>query len=322
MIHVPLSDDSPPLDTVILPSRAVIRSWLHQTLPARTATLEESAELHAELASDADPGLRDMALLGLIADAAQPLEDLAYLATAWDAPFAGVANYVRATTFSGRIPTNFWQSVPNWEDQRLDVIGGFSMRDPLNGTISDFLDLTGLADGLDPESLRVLEKAQTRSRERLRASLTWLSSAWTQFAAYFHAHKHGGLALHRADVAFAPDHDLSARVTPSVAVWDRKGSGDRVCADEHPAEEIAQYAVDVGQLALDIVTGFLQSRAALLESIEFDETGTTAGLKPELQHPWTIWLDANDLTTEEWQKVGRGPRLRMAAAPETPSGHS
>jgi hypothetical protein len=143
----------------------VIRSWLHQTLPARTATLEESAELHAELASDADPGLRDMALLGLIADAAQPLEDLAYLATAWDAPFTGVANYVRATTFSGRIPTNFWQSVPNWDDQRLDVIGGFSMRDPLNGTISDFLDLTGLADGLDPESLRVLEKAKARSRE-------------------------------------------------------------------------------------------------------------------------------------------------------------
>jgi hypothetical protein len=312
---VPLPEDMPPLDTVVLPSRAVIRSWVHQTLPARIATLDESAELHAELAADADPGLRDMALLGLIADASQPLEDLAYLATAWDAPFAGVANYVRATTYSHRVPTNFWQSAPKWKDQRLDVLAGFAMRDPLTRAISDFLDVAGFTGGLDPENLRVLDKARTRSRERLRAWLAWLSNAWTQFAPYFHAYKHGGLVLHRADVAFAPDDNQAARIAPSVAVWDRNGSADRVCADEHPATEIAQYANDVGRLALDIVDGFLQSRAILLESIQFDDTGAAVGLMPELQHPWTIWLQETDLTAGEWLKLGQGPRLRIVAAP-------
>jgi hypothetical protein len=40
----------------LLPSRAFLRSWLDQTLPARRAALEESVELHSEAVAEASMG--------------------------------------------------------------------------------------------------------------------------------------------------------------------------------------------------------------------------------------------------------------------------
>jgi hypothetical protein len=61
----------PSLEKIILPSRAMLRSWREQTLPARAAALEMSVELIDRLDADEDPGVHDMALLGVISDAMQ-----------------------------------------------------------------------------------------------------------------------------------------------------------------------------------------------------------------------------------------------------------
>jgi hypothetical protein len=301
----------PSLEKVILPSRAVLRSWRDQTLPARDAALEMSVELIDRLDADDDPGLRDMALLGVISDAMQPLEDLAYLATAWDAPFRGLAYYVRATTYSDRVPTNFWQGVGRWDDDRLDVLAGFAMRDPDSGKISDFLELTGFAGGLDPQALAILQKARVASRARLRAWLEDLEIAWSEFAMYFRAFKHGGLALHRADTTFLEEAD-DTPVSPSIAVWSRRGTGSEVAADTNPPSDVVRYAARTGELGIEAIRRFLESRLALLESVVIAEDGTVVGLR-ELQHPWSAWLLEADLTAEEWRKLGRGPRLRWVA---------
>lgn len=320
MTLVPPPSEMPSVDTIVLPSRALLRSWRNQTIPTREAALEESAELYAKLSASDDAGLRDMALLGVIADGMQPLEDLAYLATAWDAPFTGLATYVRSTTYSDRIPTNFWQGVASWDDDRLDVLAGFAMRDPNSKVITGVLELTGFSTSLDPDSLLVLDKARAASRGRLRNWLGSLATDWGQFAPYFGAFKHGGLVLNRVDAAFVADDvakptDQTARLEPSLAVWKRRGEGDEVFADhELAASEVNAYVKGTGRLAIQIVDGFLESRLALLESIEIDDAGTVVGLKPELQIPWSVWLDRTDLTSEEWSRIGAGPRLRWTVA--------
>jgi hypothetical protein len=78
----PLPDEMPSLEKVILPARAFLLSWKHQTLAARPAAINDACDHAASLGAEADPGIRDMAVLTVIGEALQPLEDLAYLATA------------------------------------------------------------------------------------------------------------------------------------------------------------------------------------------------------------------------------------------------
>jgi hypothetical protein len=286
---------------------------------AREAALDEAVGLYDQIVGNEDPGLRDMAVLGVIADAMQPLEDLAHLGTAWDAPFTGLATYVRATTYSDRIPTNFWQEVARWDDARLDVLAGFAMRDPNTKLIRGVLDVVGFTAELPDDSIAVLDKACVASRTRLHAWLDSLASDWTQFAPYFRAFKHGGLAPNRADTTFVDDDvttitDETTRLEPSIAVWKRRGGGDEVYADCNlKASDVVECVSGSGRLAIKAIQGFLASRLALLDSIEIDTDGNVAGFKPELQFPWTIWLSEGDLTTEEWSRLGSGPRLNLIA---------
>src|SRR4051794_34211193 len=99
----PLPDELPSARRILLPARAFLLSWKHQNLVARQAALED-ARAHA-LADHASPGAQDMALLLVIGEAMQALEDLAYLGTAWDRPYQGIATYVRATSW-GRFTAN------------------------------------------------------------------------------------------------------------------------------------------------------------------------------------------------------------------------
>jgi len=326
---VPAPSDIPSLETVVLPSRAVLRSWRDQTVPAREAALAEAVDLYDEAVQDGDPGFRDMALLGVIADAVQPLEDLAYLASSWDAPLRGFATYVRATTYSDRIPTNFWQEITKWPDPRLDVLAGFAVRDANTGAISSILELTGFQADLSEHQLAVLDRAQAVSRDRLRSWLSTLAKDWAQFAPYFRAFKHGGLALNRNDVTFVADavtdvRDQADRLVPSIAVWRRRGRASEVQADENlDSTTTVAAASGSGRLAIDLIVGVLASRLAVIESVNIRADGTVAGLEPELQFPWSVWLAGDDLTRADWEQLGAGPRIRWIDPPaeidESPS---
>jgi hypothetical protein len=105
---------------------------------------------------------------------------------------------------------------------------------------------------------------------------------------------------------------MTRRCAPSIAVWSRRGTGSEVAADANPPGDVVRYAARTGELAIEAIRRFLESRLALLESIVITEDGTVTGLL-ELQHLWSAWLQEADLTAEEWRKLGRGPRLRWVA---------
>ena len=309
-------EDMPSIEKVMLPSRAFLLSWRTQTIPARRAALEDALEHYRAAAASDDRGWRDMALLGLISELMQLLEDLAYLAMAWDKPFTGLANYVRVTVYSDRTPTNFWGSVPKWTDERLETFAGLAGRNPDTGEIERLLDALPLRmEGLKQEHLDAMERSRAATITRLRRVLSGLSRDWTQFSRYFQAFKHGGLAISRTDVVWVDDGTESIEAAekthePSIAVWLRRGEESTVHADfALPADDIAGYVAGGGRLTADLVEAFVETRLAVVDALEFNADGSVRGVRT-LQVPWTIWLREQDLDSGDWKRLGLGPRIR------------
>lgn len=307
----------PSLEKVMLPSRAFLLSWQEQTLPARSAAIEDAVDHFERLGAEASDGARDYAVLGVIGEAIQPLEDLAYLATAWDQPFGGLANYVRATVYSSFTASNFWQRIHKRDEEYLDVLAGYSARDSGSGKTEDILE--GLVErvakeALSDEQLAALDDARQVTRNRLRRLLGALGQDWQQFSDYFYAYKHGGLAVHRPDAAWVDDdvaelEDSTPRRTPAIAVWHRGGKALEGRGEfKLSADEIVRTASGTGRLGVDLVDAFVHSRLAVFDAVEFANDGSVVGLRPT-QLPWTIWLREADLPEDVWKLIGRGPRL-------------
>lgn len=210
-----------------LPSRAFMRSWRNQTLPARRAALADSESHFKEFAERGDAALRDLALAALIGDALQPVEDLAHLGRAWDEPFGGLAYYVRATAYSSRTATNFWGSVAKWDDDRIRVFAGLYGRNPQTRELSSMIP-PEIETELSDEQKEVLEAAEKATVRMLRTLLGSLGDDWRQFSPYYNAYKHGGLLVNREDVCWVDDEvdqvtDDTIKHDPSLATWDLRG---------------------------------------------------------------------------------------------------
>jgi hypothetical protein len=314
------NDDLPSVDTVLLPSRAMLRSWREQTLPARRFAIDDALE-HFRSVPDNQIGLRDMALLAVISESMQVLEDLAYLGTAWDKPFTGLPNYVRSITFGKFVANSFWQGVHKWDDLRVGVFAGFYGRDPADQGPADILDGFRETDPFTLEHRGALEAARQAAIARVRGILIDLGRDWQQFSPYFLAFKHGALAINRDDTAFVDDEveevtDETLRHHPSVAIWTRGVRRDELKADfAMTPNDVADAASGSGRLAASCLDAFVTSRLALVEAVEFSSDGAVVGLR-NVQIPWTHWLRAGDLTEEHWATIGRGPRIRWVPRPE------
>jgi len=298
---------------VALPSRAFFGSWRDQTLPARRAALAESERYFEQVAEDTDSTLRDMSLAALIADAVQPLEDLAHLGRAWDEPFGGLANYLRATAYSHRTATNFWGSIAKWDDERIKVFAGLYGRNPETGEPASMIP-PEIETQLSAEQRAVIAVAEEATVRRLRILLPSLGQDWRQFSPYFNAFKHGGLIVNRDDIRWVADDveevtDETPTHDPSLAIWhlhqnEVVGKGDFNLT----RLQVAYTAARSGRLALDLLECFIESRGGIFEAVDFAPDGSVERMR-ELTLPWTVWLAEGDLSADQWQILGRGPRI-------------
>jgi hypothetical protein len=295
---------------VALPSRAFMHSWREQTLPARRAALTDSQAHFEELD---DPAKCDLALAALIGDALQPIEDLAHLGRAWDEPFTGLANYIRATTYSSRTATNFWGA--KWDDARIKVFAGLYARkrgtDELISMVPPEVDAQ-----LTLEQREVMAAAEEATVRRLRLLLGVLGKDWRQFSPYYNAYKHGGLLVTREDVIWVDDDvqevtDATPTHRPSLAAWDLRDEEGAVRGDfQLSSAEVADTAARSGRLAIDLLERFVESRSAIFDSVDFNLDGSVAGVR-EMSLPLTVWLREADLSAEQWKVIGRGPRITL-----------
>jgi hypothetical protein len=293
---------------VALPSRAFMRSWREQTIPARRAALTDSQAHFEELD---DPAKGDLALAALIGDALQPIEDLAHLGRAWDEPFTGLANYIRATAYSSRTATNFWGA--KWDDERIKVFAGLYARNR-GGLIS--MVPPEVETQLTPQQREVMAAAEEATVRRLRQLLSVLGKDWRQFSPYYNAYKHGGLLVNREDVIWVDDDvqevtDATPTHKPSLAAWDLRDEEGAVRGDfQLSSPEVADTAARSGRLAIDLLERFVESRSAIFDSVDFNLDGSVAGVR-EMTLPLTAWLREADLSAEQWEVIGRGPRITL-----------
>ena len=182
-----------------------------------------------------------MAFLGVIAEAMQILEDLAYVGESFTVNrFRGLPFYVGAITYNARVPTNFYGRKRTDEDLR--VLAGYAVKDPAsNNVLSVVGDL--IADGVSAQARVAWRKAEDATTGVLRPAFDDLADTWTRFSKYFLAFKHGGLVAHRADFEIVGDD--GAVVDPAIAVWMRR-------TDEPHAHGHAQGALDVREVVAEL----------------------------------------------------------------------
>lgn len=254
----------PDLDTAALPTRAYLRSVLDQTIPARTMALADGVDHFREAQASDDRGWADMAFLGVIAEAMQTLEDLAYVGESFSVNRLGkLPFYVGAITYSARVPSTFYSR--RRTDDDLRIVAGYAVRDPATGATVRVADGTfGLR--LSAEVSAAWAKAEQATVDVLRGALVDLSDTWRKFSKYFHAFKHGGLVAGRPDFEIVGEDGVV--LTPAIAVWVRRKQEPQAHGDVDPDLDVGEVVDELDRqaaIALEILEMLVAGRLAMTE---------------------------------------------------------
>jgi hypothetical protein len=254
----------PDLYTSALPTRAYLRSVLDQTIPARRMALADGVDHFREAQASDDRGWADMAFLGVIAEAMQTLEDLAYVGESFSINRLGkLPFYVGAITYGATVPSTFYSRKRTDDDLR--VVAGYAVRDPASSAILRVADhLFGAQLPADVSS--AWAKAEQVTIDVLREALTDLAETWRKFGKYFHAFKHGGLVASRPDFEIVSDDGVV--LTPAIAVWVRKKQEPQAHGTADPELDVAEVVAELEQqatIALEILEMFVVGRLAMTE---------------------------------------------------------
>jgi hypothetical protein len=318
--HAPSQDW---IDRVLLPSRAFLRSRRDQLIPTRKAALRDAVEsFHAIDANDL--AMRDMALIAVIGEGLQAVEDIAWHGLAYESPYDGLAHYLRATVYGRTDVNDFWTGAHKWPEDRIDRFAGMHMIDPASSDAETAaLSVEWQAQLTEPQRVS-MEAARVATRGRIARLLKLLRWDWLELSQYYLAFKHGGLILNRDDWA-GVDDDLAegdainsetVLYHPSIAVWTKK-SGKPHGDFNLTSDEVVKRATDTGALAIEVLECWIATRLAIAEMVVIGDDGTFLGMVG-FQLPWTLWLREQDLAPEHWERLGYGPRINWAPEPPQP----
>ena len=182
----------PDMGMFILPGRAYLRSVVEQNLPLRRAALA-GARSHF----DSVEGMgfeKRLALVGLVGDVLQLVEDVAALGNSFFNSPPGIGFFAVAATYEPNAINRFYDGLhkrPLQDFVRLAALG-----------IGDawIHDHFVLEPPLTPEEQAAAQRAHEATAKLLRGHLLHLRDQWRQFRSYFHAFKHGMLVGDPRDV--------------------------------------------------------------------------------------------------------------------------
>jgi hypothetical protein len=262
---------------VLLPSRAYLQSFAAQNLPAMEAALDDAVAHFEEAAASEYLGWRDMALLGVIGEAMQLLEDLAYIGTAYEKPLRGIANYVTATVYTDRTPNNFYSSLKKWDETGLKVLMGLYGYHPETQQPVPMYSAPGLHERLEPGDVEAIQEAERATVAYFRPILLHLAHEWEQYRRYYHAFKHGGLVINRDDVELVDESDVT-RIA-SISVWLRKDEGTGHGDTALTAEEVVDQVTRSARWALRVARYLVDARLRSFDAIDFADDGSIASVE-------------------------------------------
>jgi hypothetical protein len=280
-----MPDDFPDMQTFVLPSRAYLKSFQEQTVPARRAALEDSRARF-----DSTPGEGHDAQLGLlsvIGDALQVVEDVGVMANALTTGYEGLSFYVMATVYESSHVNNFYSQLHRRDSDYFLRLAALRLG---GRSIHEGLEFNPPLTADDDAAIAAAEDATARL---LAHNLGHLAKAWETYRQFFHAYKHGALIANPEDVQLMRDR---AEVVARTAVWRRHREQPEVGANfSLPLAELAEHATDVGELALDVANYIADTRSVVFTWMRFTDDGRIEHPGPIHTVPWNFWLRSGDI---------------------------
>lgn len=278
----------PDAQSYLLPSRAYLLSLRDQNLPLRRAALED-AERQFTTVAGGDLHETQLAVVAVIGEALQILEDIAALANSFFASPEGVAFFATAASYSTRAVNNFYSSFKR--RPLADVLALLGMR---FGTVRTE-DLFVIDPPFTEAERSAIDEAHTATAKLVREHLLRLAVEWERYRRFFHAYKHGLLVVNPSDGGMIDD-----RTTPveGIVVWARRranATGGGII--EPPYEATVEYIGQLGRLALDLVEHLVESRLRIFDLIDLKADGSWTSL-PLRMTPWLWWLRERDVSVD------------------------
>lgn len=281
----------PDAQTFLLPSRAYLLSMRDQNVPLRRAALEDAHNAchAAPQRTGHERQIARIALVALIGDTLQTLEDLAAYADSFHtAPegtafFAALTNYNvhRANNFYARIkkrPLEYFLDLLAFRRGDLRLEDAFIVEPPFT---------------LDERS--AIDDAHAATATLVSKHLTNLAEDWQKLRPFANAYKHGLLVANPEDVALLDD---SGNEVEGIVVWMRRRPGAEGYGHiPPPYGEMADYVAALCATALDVLEHLIDSRLRMFDLLDIQPDGSWSP-RPLKTMPWQWWFNRNDVSEQ------------------------
>jgi hypothetical protein len=280
----------PDARTHLLPSRAYLRSLKEQNIPMRRSAIADAGGYFERLSSDASELDRQLAVLGVVGEVMQAIEDVAALAVALTSSPPGVGFYAAAASPSERAVNKFYDQIGSWPIEQLLALLAFRIGE------MHLKDAFGFEPPLSADEERAIGRAEEATARLVGEHLGRLASTWSGYRRYFHAFKHALVVANPEDVTLLEDRETEV---PGLVVWQRRQpTATGVVGIHPPYEETVSALLFEGQLACDVLEQLVDTRLWLFEVVEITASGAVAAGAVRV-NPWALWLREDDLTPEE-----------------------
>lgn len=275
----------PDMGMFILPGRAYLRSIVEQNLPTRRAAVAD-ARSHFDSVDGAGFEKR-LALVGLVGDALQLVEDVAALGNSFFNSPPGIGFFAVAATYEPNAINRFYDGLHKRPLQDFVRLAALGIGD-------DWIhDHFILEPALTADEQAAAQRAHEATAKLLRGHLLHLRDQWREFRSYFHAFKHGMIVGDPRDVTVVESDQVTE--IDQVVVWRRKRDlPSGTAAIEPPFEPVADYVEQAGGLAAELVEHLSAQRLRLFDHVDIEPDGSWRP-RPAQTLPWIWWLHDHDL---------------------------
>jgi hypothetical protein len=279
----------PDAQTFLLPARAYLLSMRDQNLPLRRVALDDalSAYHDAPQATEHERQIARIALVALVGETLQILEDLAAFADSFYTAPEGTAFFAALTNYNVHRANNFYaQMKKRPPDYFLDLLG---LR---RGTLR-LEDAFVVHPPFTVPELAAIDEAHRATARLVAKHLINLAAEWGKFRPFANAYKHGLLVANPEDVTLL---DAAGAEVDGIVVWQRRRSGAEGYGHiPPPFDEMADYLAAAANVALDVLEHLVDSRLRIFELIDLRADGSWT-LRPLKTTPWQWWFDKSDVS--------------------------
>jgi hypothetical protein len=277
---------------MILPSRAIFLTVRDTLCEARRLGLKDSVQAaRRSLSGSASKDEDAAAVLETMWEAVSCLELAANLAALWVDPQLPAPNgrWAEATLYDPTRANRFFESSHNWTDERFAALSGHRVYGDGDASTLELLKQAGFED---QRFSTAFEEAEASTTKFLRESFQRLADGWQFLKGYAASYEHG---LVLVPSAYGEAVDAHEEPIPVALIVSATRKDAAMWPEGHTAEEILDFAENIGGFAIDVAEHVADARLRLVESLEFEDGNVYMG---QFRNPIPYWTKKGELSEQ------------------------